>query len=303
MTDSMLAPIKRRINNLSVQKGFKKSHRTTINNHPIKFHNIKSSHLLKLIASSGFDSYEPETLNLIKNYPFTISSFIDAGANIGFFSIAASLYLPPTVNVVAIEPFPQNVQYMRQLQDKNNLSFDILPFALTSSDTQQTAELYYPTAKSSSKLSSSATLINEFKGSNGTYNHLDFRQITVDVTTLKKILSPDKFPCLIKIDCEGAELEILRASQTVLERNDIDFIIEIRITDQDKHDIFSLMTSHGYSAYLITNAGLIREDRPLTLPYYNKPTPNRSCWKNHFFTKKNVCDIKQLSKQIYGQWI
>ncbi|MBT5400011.1 hypothetical protein HOL24_05660 [bacterium] len=61
------------------------------------------------------------------------------------------------------------------------------------------------------------------------------------------------------------------------------------------------MKSNGYTGYLITNAGLVKEDRPLTLPRPNRS--DRTLWRNHFFTKKPISEIEQFSIKNYGHWI
>ena len=45
----------------------------------------------------------------------------------------------------------------------------------------------------------------------------------------------------------------------------------------------------------LTNAGFVEEQRPLTLPKYDNFNEKlRTCWKNHFFTKKN----KEIKKSL-----
>lgn len=73
------------------------------------------------------------------------------------------------------------------------------------------------------------------------------------------------------------------------------------INDIDKREVFDLMNGHGYTGYLITNAGLIREDRPLTFPRPDRS--DRTLWRNHFFTKKPDSEIKKFSIENYGHWI
>ena len=61
------------------------------------------------------------------------------------------------------------------------------------------------------------------------------------------------------------------------------------------------MEENDYNGFLITNAGLVSESRPLTLP---KPDRNnRTLWRNHFFTKKSISEIKKFSIEHYGYWI
>ena len=89
------------------------------------------------------------------------------------------------------------------------------------------------------------------------------------------------------------ELSPILKFSSVLERENVDFIIEIMINDSDKNEVFDLMIEHGYNGYLITNAGLIKESRPLTPPRHDRV--DRTLWRNHFFTKKPISEIKNFS--------
>ena len=61
------------------------------------------------------------------------------------------------------------------------------------------------------------------------------------------------------------------------------------------------ITSKADLESLFTNAGLVYEERPLTFP---KPeNKNRTIWKNHFFTKKDITEIKEISEKYFGHWI
>ena len=269
-----------------------------VNNNNVKFHDIKNNNLLKSITINGFESHENETIKLIKKYNWEMSDFYDIGSNIGHYAVIASLY-HKDINVIAVEPFPLNSEYIDTLKLNNKLSFSLIKKAVDST-TGATKNFYFPVSKNSSKLPGTGTLINSFKGSGGTYDDLPFETVQVETITLDDLTKGSGDGILIKMDCEGNEFNILKSS-SLLARNNIDFIIEIMINDLDKNEVFNLMKGHGYNGFLITNAGLIQENRPLTLP---KPDRNdRTLWRNHFFTKKPISEIKQFSIDNYGHWI
>lgn len=271
---------------------------------PVVFHNIADSFITEKIALEGFEGYEYELSKFVQSYYFPIGTFIDAGANIGYYSVLSSLCFDKNVKILSVEPFPNNIEYMEKLKHKNGLTFDILPFAL-SEKTGEVKPFYVPTTHRSSKLSPAASLINSFKGSGGIYDNTEYQEIAVETITLNDLLDRNEGPYLIKLDIEGYELPVLkRLSDSLEKRNDIDFIVEIMINDADKVELFQFMKQAGYTGYLITNAGLIVEDRPLTLPYYNhREKTQRTCWKNHYFTKRDSEEIKALSLSTYGYFI
>lgn len=257
------------------------------------------SSILKDIASFGFESYENELVRFIKHYPWDLSTFIDGGANIGFYSMLCEAY-HPGVEIVALEPFHKNVEYINWVKEANGFSFKRIPKALDSGG-DAPKKMYIPAGKNSSELSSSASLLNSFKGTGGIYDHISCETVEVETISLDEVLTLYKAPSLIKLDCEGSELDILASSKKWTGEESVDFIVEMLITDKKKDDLFCLMTRHGYDAYLITNAGLVRENRPLTLPYLS--VNNRTLWKNHLFTKKPVEEIERLSLRVYDYFI
>jgi FkbM family methyltransferase len=282
-----------------MRSGLIKKKAFVINGKSIILTNLNQSNILQGIALNGFESYENEVVTLIKNYPWEMCVFYDVGANIGYYSILTELYHPKT-KVVAIEPFPKNIEYIKRIRKLNNLNYELIEAAIDRSSGERRV-FYYPTTSSSSKLAASGSLINSFKGTKGVYNNLPYETVEITTTSLSSVVAQHDGSCLIKLDCEGNELSILESSTDVLGRSDVDYIVEIMINDQDKNDVFSLMQRNGYKGFLITNAGLVYEDRPLTFPYPDRR--NRTIWKNHFFTKRDISEIRDISEKCYGCWI
>lgn len=285
---------------LFIRHGILRNIRVSIKDRSIAFDELHGSNLLKMIAVDGYRAHEDEVVRLIEKYPWTIDKFIDAGANIGFYSILASIFFNKDVKVIAVEPFPDNIRYIKKVMKKNNLNFDLIERALDG-ESDKELSMFYPIGKGSSKLASSASLINSFKGTKGIFSNLPYKTIPVRTVTLPQVIGDGDSRTLVKLDCEGNELKILKSSRILLERGNVDYIIEMCINDSDKHELYRLMADSGYDAYLISNAGFIKEDRPLTLPYPN--IKNRTIWKNHFFTKKEPNLIKKASLDIYGYYV
>lgn len=286
-----------------IESGALRSKKIRIKDRDILFPDLSNSNLLKEIAFGGYRAFESEVVTLIEKYPWRIDRFVDAGANIGFYSILGSIFFDKKVEIIAVEPFLANVEYIKKIRKINNLDFALDEKALDKVAGREVT-MYYPTAKSSSKLASSASLVNSFKGTGGIYKNLPYKTINVKTTTLPRILGDDGRGALIKLDCEGNELNILAGSEGALKRGNVDFIIEIMINDSDKQAIYDMMAGYGYRAYLVTNAGFVREDRPLTFPYpAEDKRQKRTLWKSHFFTKRDPEEIRSASLKIYGFFI
>ena len=123
-----------------------------------------------------------------------------------------------------------------------------------------------------------------------------FKTEDIETTTLNIFDLNNNFlnkEILLKIDIEGNELKSLTNFKNIKEKINIDVLVEIMINDVDKQEIYNLMIDCGYESYLLTNAGFVEEQRPLTLPKYDNFNEKlRTCWKNHFL-QKNKEEIKK----------
>jgi FkbM family methyltransferase len=271
-----------------------------IGNNLIILHDISQSHILMNIAESGYKSYEPELVRLIEKYPWSLEYFIDVGSNIGFYSFLAEKVMSPDLKIISVEPYPPNINYIKKLKENNNLKFSLIEKAIDDKE-NETCVFYVPAGKNNSRLAAAASLNNSFKGTNGLFNNTPYKTVSVSTTTLPAIVKNMNGRTLFKLDCEGKELSILSSSDEILNREDVDFIIEIMINDKDKNDVFNIMKKYGYSAYLISHCGFIRENRPLTMG--NTGFNNRTLWRNHFFTKRSESEMEKASRDLFGYWI
>jgi len=184
----------------------------------------------------------------------------------------------------------------RKLKKLNGFQFELIEKAVANENGKQI--LYYPFHKSSSKLAMTGSLVNVFLGTDSKFKDIPYKTVNVDTITLEDACASTRNATLIKLDCEGNELPILRSSPSILNREDVDFIIEVLVGDKNKHEIFKLMKEYNYRGFLITHGGLIDEDRPLTLS--NPNNKSRTLWRNHFFTKKSKSEVQQFSNKCYG---
>lgn len=135
------------------------------------------------------------------------SVIIDIGANIGVFSLYASN--AKNTIVYAFEPFSENYNLLKENIILNNLEKIIIPFNLAVGAKEERKNLYLGDSPFHSFLSVkdspfNALYQNKEKEENQKY-------VEVDVVSLKKIFEDNNIKkCdILKIDCEGAEFEIL----------------------------------------------------------------------------------------------
>lgn len=269
-------------------------------NHDICFNDLNSNSVLMQIGSYGFKfGYEYELKRFIEKYNCKIDTFIDGGANIGYYSLLFSLN-HPTAKCIAVEALDRNVEYMKNLKLINSLNFEIINCAIDIADNKR-IEFFVPKNIGKSKLSAIGSLNKSFRESQGIYFNINYETKEVNTITLPTLLHGSE-KSLVKLDIEGNEFRVLEDSLKNLDSENIDFILEIMIYDEDKDLLFTLMRSYGYRAFLITNKGLVEEQKALTMPY-PYPRSNGTLWKNHFFTKREINEVRRISCEAFGNFI
>jgi FkbM family methyltransferase len=172
-------------------------------------------------------------------------TFVDVGANIGYFSLLASRLLP-LGQVVAIEAFPSIHEKLLGNIDLNKCSnIRAVPFAATER-TEQLSMFY------AGPLNEGATTLVA-----GNHSHpptLVQGKSLADLLTALEISSAR----LIKIDVEGAEYGVVRGMLSILPMlpDDAELVIELKpsVLGEDKLQyILSTFAAAGYHSYLLNN--------------------------------------------------
>jgi FkbM family methyltransferase len=187
-------------------------------------------------------------------------TFVDVGANIGYFSILVAKNFP-RVNVVAIEAFPQIAEKLRSNIRRNALK-NVRVVAVAVSDSTGTLELFY------------AGSLNE-GGTTSVRGKFASAAIEVPSQTLSELLTVTEIAAarLIKIDVEGAEPLVIKglAPKLALLPKDVEVIVEMSADSvENSNSIFDLFGAHGFYAYEIEN-----NYDPLSYLYPHAPTKPR----------------------------
>jgi FkbM family methyltransferase len=148
-------------------------------------------------------------LRLVKEFVKPGSVVWDVGANVGLFSFSAASLAGPEGFVLALEPDSWLVQLLRRsaaLQPRSSAPVQVVPAAAASALSLRTLCL--------ASRSRAANYLAEFGtiqtgGSRG-------EQCVVAVTP-DWLLDSSPAPSLVKIDVEGAEVEVLRGSRRLFE--------------------------------------------------------------------------------------
>jgi FkbM family methyltransferase len=161
---------------------------------------------------------------------------IDAGAHIGIFALKAARLVGKEGTVVAIEPNMENYSFLTANKNINNLE-NVIPVYAALSDYCGKARLY------------------SWKGVNAGYSivekhsshYVEVPVFTLDHLATKLGLCKVDF---LKIDAEGAELEVLRGSAEKLKRSSAKVVIAGYHATDDTDAISRFMKSLGYNAFV-----------------------------------------------------
>lgn len=179
---------------------------------------------------------------------FKEKAVIDVGVNIGQ-TLLKVKSIVPDCTYIGFEPNPHCQSYLMRLIEINKLSnTTIVPVAIANKI--EVLELLFDNA---SPIDSSAGIINSYrKGTKRKINVLSLDPARIEGLKEKKT-------GLIKIDVEGAELEVLKGFYEIIEKNKPIIIIEIlpvySIENKERLDrqiqLQELITSLDYEIYRV----------------------------------------------------
>ena len=192
-------------------------------------------------------AYEPSTTRLILSKLKPGNTFVDIGANNGYFSLLASAVVGKQGHVFAFEPTPWTlVRLFKNVRSGYMSNIAVVPKALWS--VAGTLPIYF-SAQGDSMNSLIPKTLDILSTSEG--------QTTVETTTIDSCF-PKEDIHLMKIDAEGAEIEILKGARSaIMGRRIKSLVVEWapvlsrRVTDWDRK--FSYFRSLG-EIYEISDA-------------------------------------------------
>jgi FkbM family methyltransferase len=161
--------------------------------------------------------WEPKLTGIIMKSLPTGGVFIDVGAHIGYYSLLASRRVGAAGRVVAVEPNPETLQRLRRnlaLNDSGNITVE----EMACTDRETTLQ-FFP-----------AGIENSGESSLSRQNAKAARAVTVRGRPLDEIvrsLALDRVD-LIKIDVEGAEMQVLTGMREILARQRPKIVIELK---------------------------------------------------------------------------
>jgi FkbM family methyltransferase len=162
------------------------------------------------------ESAEIEVTTTLKDLLHRGMCCYDIGANIGFYSLLASRQVGPEGKVVAFEPDPRNCDSIREMIQKNGLTnVELEPAAVWREDGTVRFVTDVIGGAASGHVSGSGVL-------EPVPHLIDCRAVRLD-TFIRGSRAPD----LLKVDVEGAEVEVLQGATGLLAARRPKLIVEV----------------------------------------------------------------------------
>jgi len=203
---------------------------------------------LRKMKKGSTKEREPELLNTIKDEVKEGFTAIDLGANIGYITLLLSDLVGKKGKVLAIEPEPENFEILKYNLELNKIK-NVEPINLAISDEDKKICFY---------IGKSSNLSSIIPSKNSTNKKID-----VNCLTLTSLLKNKPYPNFVKMDTEGAEVEIFRGMYEYFKNNNDGnclIILEIHpIFYSKKHNLeieFKKFLEIGFSTKYVISAGV-----------------------------------------------
>ena len=212
------------------------------------------------------NNWERNVLPWFAFFSSQASVVVDAGANVGLFSLLAAK-AGRTSRIYAFEPNPHNVERLKVNVELNGVSDRVEIVAAALGAESGEIQIHLPANASISGVSS------VYKSHSTWFDKTEHKSVAVPLTSLDSFFRyrGEKVD-LVKIDVELYEVEVLKGMRRIIERdrpiifceifNDVirrklNPALENEIDRGDTEMIASLLSSSGYFFYSITNQGLV----------------------------------------------
>lgn len=211
--------------------------------HHVRLASNPTSHVSKVLYYDGPDAFEYTAIftRLIQR----CNTFIDVGANTGYYSVLAAT-IQPEIKVIAVEPAPGPLHYLNKNVVLNHAEGSIEVAAIALSDHEGTVT-FQPA------FNPKYAFIPHHLGGTG-HAVAEGSGITVKADTLDHFLA-GRTVDLIKMDTEGTEDQILRGSVQTIQTHRPIIICEV-LFNKIEAALEAIMQSHGYTFYNHLNGKL-----------------------------------------------
>ena len=199
------------------------------------------SHILRRLLRDK--NYEPELVMIVKAYVDSQKDVLDIGANIGLFTVLLSKTISGKNRVLAVEPTPLALHYLRRNIERNDIQ-NIIVFEGVA--TNKKGNFVLNTISGMEEYSSLGEIVNEVKRGRPTES-IEVKGDTVDNLVREYNLNPG----FIKIDAEGAECLVFSGALGTIKKYKPVIISELSESllanfGETSETIFKFLRENGY---------------------------------------------------------
>jgi FkbM family methyltransferase len=185
-----------------------------------------------------FGMYDRFELKLVRRLLADGGDFVDVGAHIGFYTVAAARC---GSRVLAFEPHPRAQEHLRANLELNGVSAEVVPKAASSASGVATLRVPDTADMSWSSLEQRA--------------FAEGAPLEVELTTVDDEAGVrDLRPALVKVDVEGHELEVVAGMRRTIGAHRPQVLCEV--SDRTAADAEAFFAREGYDAFRISGAQL-----------------------------------------------
>lgn len=193
-----------------------------------------------------FGQWEPEVTRLIKQRLGLGDTFVDVGANLGWYTLLAADSVGATGRVVAIEASPMNFLWLKENVNNNRIeNVRLINEAVWSS--QALLSLF----QGPPQHSGISTVVPSFAERHRGYEKAG----QIRARPLPELLNEDEIATLrvLKIDVEGAEGEVLLGLEPMLDSvpDDLEVFVELNPAEYDVDHVLLPIRRRGFRAWII----------------------------------------------------
>jgi FkbM family methyltransferase len=205
----------------------------------------------------GLEGFERETSETLRFFFARSATFIDVGANYGFYSMLAASW-NPTIQVVGFEPLLPIYEGLRRNIALNQLNGRVVCENLALSNQTARATLYVPEAEGRDYEATGTLATNSWQVRQGAPGHV-VETVQFDDYEARHPMKVD----LIKIDVEDFEADVLAGMPRIIKRDRPFIVCEILPRNKEHRNdrTRQVIESLNYVPYWITPSGYIRVSR------------------------------------------
>lgn len=203
----------------------------------------------------GLNGFEPDTSRTLRFFFERAATFIDVGANCGFYSILGTLW-NSELKVVAFEPVPSIFEILKRNARLNEVAERVRCENIALSSKSGKTSLYLPKSENMD-IETTGTLVRDGWQTRIGSPSLEVEAVRFDEYEARRPIRVD----LIKIDVEDHEADVMQGMTEIVKRDHPFIVCEILPRPHGNQRTREIVEAFNYQPYWITSAGYIKVPR------------------------------------------